>query len=70
MAEHIANRVHDRGPMGDYSVVAVAAASLYMASHTTGVPRSLRQISRKLAIANLGVVGTNFPLTRAYSWLY
>ena len=69
MAAYIANGFHDLGPMGDHSVVAVAAASLYMASHATGDPRSRHAVSRAIAIAGLGNVGADV-LSQTYTWLY
>lgn len=69
MAGFIAKNVHERGPMGDHSVVSVAAASLYMASHATGDPRSRHAFSRMNSIAGLGDVGIE-DLSRTYDWLY
>lgn len=39
-AAHNAHSIHDQDPMGDHSTVAIAAASVYMASYATGDPRS------------------------------
>ena len=50
-------------------MIAVAAASLYMASHVTGDARSRRAFSRKIAIAGLGDVGVDV-LSRTYTRLY
>lgn len=69
MAAHIANRVHEQGSMGDHSEIAVAAASLYMASHAIGDPRSRRAFSRNIAIAGFGDVGADV-LSLIYTRLY
>lgn len=50
MAKWIANRFHDRvaieeAEVGDEPVLAVAAASIYMASHLLGDARSLELVS-------------------------
>ena len=69
MAADMANRVHEQGRMNDQPVVAVAAASLYMASHVTSHPRSRRAFSRKIAIAGFGDIGAGV-LSRIYTRLY
>ncbi len=69
MAAEIADRIHDRGPMGDRSLVEISAASLYMASHAMEEPNSLRAISREIAAAGMGDVRIHF-IRRTYNWLY
>ncbi len=69
MAAEIADRIHDRGPMGDRSLVEISAASLYMASHAMAEPNSLRAISREIAAAGMGDVRIHF-IRRTYNWLY
>ena len=69
MAAHIADRIHDRGPMGDRPLVEIAAGSLYMASHAMAEPTSFRAISREIAAAGMGDVRI-YVIRRTYNWLH
>ena len=51
---YVANRLHDRDLVGEHSLVAVAAASVYMAGHLLGHERSVRTISHGVALGGLG----------------
>ena len=56
MGTYIADRIHDLEPLDgrSRSLVAVAGASVYMASHIFGHGRSLRRIAQGVPLADVG----------------
>lgn len=68
MGAHIADRIHDRGPMDGWPLVAVAAGSLYMACYAMYEPRSLQAISRGIAATGMGDIEADV-IQRTYDWL-
>lgn len=69
MGMYIADRFHDRGLLGERSLVAVAGASVYMASHILGHGRSLGRISQGVALADMGSTNVETILD-AYDLVY
>ncbi|KAL9071981.1 MAG: hypothetical protein Q9161_003913 [Pseudevernia consocians] len=69
MAGHIADRIHDRGPMNGRPLVAIAAGSLYMASYAMYEPRSLQAISRGTVATGMEDIGADV-IQRTYDWLH
>lgn len=69
MARWVSNAFHMHGSSASHSIGTLAAASVYMASHATGDPRSLEAISQGLAVAGVAVIGTA-NIRRTYMVLY
>lgn len=69
MAVYIANRLHDRGSMGDRPLIAIAAASVYMAGHLLGNGSLFGAISEVAARADMGNVSVG-AIRHAYIFMY